>query len=40
MVWQGVAVIDVTDKVAQQLRDAVYTTVNRVLEQYPHTAGK
>ncbi|MGB5291921.1 MAG: DUF4136 domain-containing protein, partial [Lysobacterales bacterium] len=23
--WQGVAVVDVTDKVAQQLRDSVYT---------------
>ena len=40
LVWQGVAHIDITDEVAQKLRDAVYTTVNRVLEQYPHTAGE
>ena len=39
IVWQGVAVVDVNDKVAQQLRDAIYTSVNRVLAQYPHTAG-
>lgn len=40
LVWQGVAHIDITEEVAQKLRDAVYTTVNRVLEQYPHTAGE
>ena len=39
VVWQGVAVVDVTDKVAKQLRDAVYTSVNKVLAEYPHTAG-
>jgi hypothetical protein len=39
VVWQGVAVVDVNDKVATQLRDAIYTSVNRVLAQYPHTAG-
>jgi hypothetical protein len=38
--WQGVAVVDVTDKVAQNLRDAVYTSVNQVFKQYPHTAGR
>lgn len=38
--WQGVAVVDVTDKVAQNLRDAVYTSVNKVFKQYPHTAGR
>jgi hypothetical protein len=37
--WQGVAVADVNDKVAQQLRDAIYTAVNRIFEKYPHTAG-
>ena len=37
--WQGVAVVDVTDKVAQNLRDAVYTSVNQVFKQYPHQAG-
>ena len=38
MSWQGVAVIDASDKVAQQLRDAIYTAVNRVYDLYPHTA--
>lgn len=36
--WQGVAVLDVTDDVAQQLRDAVYTAVDRVFELYPYRA--
>jgi len=39
VVWQGVMVIDVNDKVAQQLRDAIFTSVNEVMKQYPHTAG-
>jgi hypothetical protein len=38
--WQGVAVIDATDKVAQRLRDATYTAVNAVYQQYPHKAGQ
>jgi len=38
--WQGVAVIDATDKVAQRLRDSVYTAVNKVYDQYPHQAGR
>jgi hypothetical protein len=37
--WQGVAVIEANDKVAQQLRDAIYTAVNAVFAQYPHRAG-
>lgn len=36
--WQGVAVADVTDKMAQQLRDAIYTSVNRIYAIYPHKA--
>ena len=40
VVWQGVAVVDVTDKVAKQLRDAIFTSVNKVLAEYPHTAGR
>ncbi len=40
VVWQGVAVVDVNDKVATQLRDAIYTAVDKVLAEYPHTAGK
>ena len=38
VVWQGVAVVDVTDKVAQRLRDAIFTSVNKVMAEYPHTA--
>jgi hypothetical protein len=40
VVWQGVAVLDVTDKVAQQLRNATFTAVNEVFKQYPHQAGR
>lgn len=40
VVWQGVAVVDVTDKVAQQLRDAIFTSVDRLMAEYPHTAGR
>ena len=40
VVWQGVTVVKATDKVAQQLRDAIYTSVNRVFAEYPHTAGR
>ena len=40
VVWQGVAVLNANEKVAQQLRDAIYTAVNKVMMQYPHTAGK
>jgi hypothetical protein len=40
MVWQGVAVIDANDKVAQQLRDAIYTSVNEVFKQYSHSAAR
>jgi len=39
VVWQGVAVIEVNDKVAQQLRDAIFTATNKVMTEYPHTAG-
>ncbi len=40
VVWQGVAVLDASDKVAKQLRDAIYTAVHEVFKQYPHTAGQ
>lgn len=40
VVWQGVAVVDVNKKVAQQLRDAIFTSVNKVMAEYPHTAGR
>jgi len=38
MSWQGVAVAQVNDKVAQQLRDAVFTSVNRIYDLYPYSA--
>jgi hypothetical protein len=38
--WQGVAVIDATDKVAQRLRDAIFTAVNKVFDKYPYKAGR
>jgi len=37
VVWQGVAVVKVNDKVAQKLRDAIYTAVNKIFEQYPYS---
>ena len=40
MVWQGVAVVDVNDKVTTQLRDAIYTAVEAVFKQYPNRAGQ
>jgi hypothetical protein len=39
MVWQGVAVAAVDDKVARELRDAIHTAVHRIFEKYPHRAG-
>ena len=39
MVWQGVAVARVDDKVAQALRDAIHTATHRIFERYPHRAG-
>jgi hypothetical protein len=40
VVWQGVAVLDASDKVAKQLRDAIHTAVYEVFKQYPHSAGQ
>jgi hypothetical protein len=39
-VWQGVAVVDVTDEVRERLRDAIFTAVDKVIAEYPHTAGQ
>ena len=39
-VWQGVAVLEATEKVATQLRDATFTAVDEVFKQYPHQAGQ
>lgn len=40
VIWQGVTVIRANDKVAQQLRDAIYTSVNTVFAEYPYVAGQ
>lgn len=40
VVWQGVAVADVDDKVAQQLRDAIFTAVNEVFKLYTQQVGQ
>ena len=39
-VWQGVAVADVTYEVADRLRDAIFTSVDKVLAEYSHKAGQ
>jgi hypothetical protein len=36
--WQGVAVLEANEEVAQHLRDAVFTAVDRVFELYPYVA--
>ena len=40
VIWQGVTVIRANDKVAQQLRDAIYTSVNTVFAEYQYVAGQ
>jgi hypothetical protein len=35
LVWQGVATFTVTDKIQENIRETVQTTVNSVFEQYP-----
>jgi hypothetical protein len=35
MIWQGVATFTVTDKMQEQLRDTVYSTVEKVFTQFP-----
>ena len=40
VIWQGVTVIRANDKVAQQLRDAIYTSVNAVFAEYQYVAGQ
>jgi hypothetical protein len=39
LVWQGVAVAEANDETAQNLRNAVFTAVDRTFQLYPHTAG-
>jgi hypothetical protein len=38
MVWQGVATFTVTEKMQQQLRESIYSTVDSVFTQYPVAA--
>jgi len=40
VIWQGVTVIRANDKVAQQLRDAIYTSVDAVFAEYNYVAGQ
>ena len=40
VIWQGVTVINANDKVALQLRDAIYTSVNAVFAEYQYIAGQ
>jgi len=40
VIWQGVTVIRASDKVAQQLRDAIYTSVDAVFAEYHYVAGQ
>ena len=40
VIWQGVTVVNASDKIAQQLRDAVYTSVNVVFAEHPYLAGQ
>lgn len=40
VIWQGVTVIKANDKVAKQLRDAIYTSVNTVFAEYNYRAGQ
>jgi hypothetical protein len=40
VIWQGVTVVKANDKVAKQLRDAIYTSVNAVFAEYPYIAGQ
>jgi hypothetical protein len=35
MVWQGVATFTLTEKMQQQLRESIYSTVDNVFTQYP-----
>jgi hypothetical protein len=38
MVWQGVATFTVTDKMQQQIRATVYSTVDKIFSQFPIAA--
>jgi hypothetical protein len=38
MVWQGVATFTVTDKMQQQLRETIYSTVEKIFSEFPIAA--
>jgi len=38
--WQGVGVITLSDKKAQELKKTIDYSVNRIFELYPHSAGR
>lgn len=40
LVWQGVAVAEANDKMAQNLREAIFSAVDQVFELYPYTAAQ
>ena len=40
VIWQGVTVVNASDKIAKQLRDAIYTSVNVVFAEYSYIAGQ
>ena len=40
VVWQGVAVLEATEKVVTHLRDATFTAVDEVFKRYSHQAGQ
>lgn len=40
VIWQGVTIVSASDKVAQQLRDAIYTSVDAVFAEYNYVAGQ
>ena len=38
MVWQGVATFTITDKMQQQLRETIYSTVEKIFTEFPIAA--
>lgn len=38
LVWQGVATFNLTDKMQQQMRETVFSTVDSIFEQFPVAA--
>ena len=40
MIWQGVSIFEASEKVVTQLRDATYTAVDQMFDEYPNIAGQ